>query len=90
MSSYAKLLHKATIKLENGEEARIEKLLIKATDTEELRFSWWTQEGKKFQRTPLDLEENDWLRLFEVGVKDDILSKEFIKSLIAILENGLK
>lgn len=87
MSNYAKLLNKATIKLGNGEEARAEKLLIKATGEEELRFSWWTQDGKYFQRTPLDLAEDDWLKLFEVAVKEEVVSEEFISKLIKILEN---
>ena len=90
MSKYARLLQKATIKLENGEEARVEKIFIDATQTEELRFTWWTQEGKKFQRTPLDLNESDWLRLLDAGVKEKVLSNEFIKGLIEVLENGLK
>jgi hypothetical protein len=87
MSKYANLINKATIKMENGEEARAEKILIKATESEELRFTWWTQEGKKFQRTPLDLKEDDWLKLFEAAVKGKVLSDEFISKLITILEN---
>ncbi|MFA6941267.1 MAG: hypothetical protein WCQ54_09855 [Clostridiaceae bacterium] len=87
MSKYANLINKATIKIENGEEARAEKILIKATGNEELRFTWWTQEGKKFQRTPLDLKEDDWLKLFGAAVKEKVLSEEFISKLIIILQN---
>jgi hypothetical protein len=89
MSKYAKPLNSAVIKLGNGEEAKAENLLIKSTGEEELRFSWWTQDGKQFQRTPLDLKEEDWLRLFDEAVKNQVLSKEFMKKLKEILENGL-
>jgi len=87
MSKYANLIKKATIKLGNEEEARAEIIQIKATGDEELRFTWWTQGGKKFQRTPLDLKEDDWLKLFEAAVKEEVLSDEFKSKLITILEN---
>ncbi|MBK5243093.1 hypothetical protein [Clostridium sp.] len=87
MTIYAKLLNKATIKLGDGEEARAEKLIIKATGEEELRFSWWTQDGKQFQRAPLDLKEDDWLKLFDAAVKEKVVSEEFVSELIKVLEN---
>ena len=45
-----------------GSEARIEKLLIKETGEEEIRFSWW-KDGKLAIR-PLDLSEHDLITLF--------------------------
>ena len=43
-----------------------------------------TQDGHQFQRAPLDLSENDWLRLFQEAVKDNIFSPDFKDSLIKI------
>jgi hypothetical protein len=85
MSKYAEVINKAIIKLENGEEARAEQLFVKSSKQEEIRFSWWTQDGHQFQRAPLDLSENDWLRLFQEAVKDNIFSPDFKDSLIKIL-----
>lgn len=90
MSDYADLIKNAIIDLGNNEQARAEKITIKATNEEELRFSWWTKNGSQFVRTPLDLPEDDWIRLFNEAVKKDVLSQDFIKKLIKVLANGLK
>lgn len=85
MSKYAEVINKAIIKLENGEEARAEQLIIKSINQQEIRFSWWTQDGNQFQRTPLDLSERDWLRLFEESEKANIFSPNFKSELVRIL-----
>ncbi|MHB9094904.1 MAG: hypothetical protein ACYC21_09535 [Eubacteriales bacterium] len=90
MSKYADVLNKAIVSLGNGEEARAEQILVKELNQMELRFTWWTQDGKRFQRAPLDLPENDWLLLFEEAVNSNVLSQEFIKGLLRILAKGLK
>lgn len=84
MSKYAEVINRAIIKLENGEEARAEQLIIKSTNQQEIRFSWWTQDGHQFQRAPLDLSESDWLRLFEESIKDNIFSPDFKNELVKI------
>ncbi len=89
MSDYKTLLKEAKINIGNNEIAKAEKILIKATNQEELRFSWWTQNGSQFQRTPLDLPEQQWIELFDEAVKNDVLSKDFIKDLITVLVRGL-
>ena len=53
-----------------GSEARIEKLLIKETDEEEIRFSWW-KDGKLAIR-PLDLSEHDLIALFRDALRESI------------------
>ena len=90
MSKYAEMLNKAVIKLGNGEEARAEQIFINALNQQELRFSWWTQDGHQFQRAPLDLIEDDWLLLFEEAVKCNILSQDFITKLSEILSKGIR
>ena len=90
MSKYAEMLNKAVIKLGNGEEARAEQIFINVLNQQELRFSWWTQDGHQFQRTPLDLTEDDWLLLFEEAVKCNIFSQDFIKKMSEILSKGIR
>ena len=85
MSKYAEVINTAIIKLENDEEARAEQLIIKSTNQQEIRFSWWTQDGHQFQRAPLDLSESDWLRLFEESMKENIFSSDFKTKLVRIL-----
>ncbi len=87
MSKYAEVINKATIKLGNGEEARAERLHIQSLNQQEIRFSWWTQDGHQFQRAPLDLSESDWLRLFEEAIKANIFSSSFKNELIKILSS---
>ena len=88
-TGYKTLLKEAKIDIGNNEIAKAEKIIINKTNQEELRFSWWTQNGSQFQKTPLDLPEQQWIRLFDEGVKNEVFSKEFIKDLITVLVNGL-
>jgi hypothetical protein len=56
----------------NGDEARIEKLHIKKTGEEEVRFSWW-KDGKMVPR-PLDLSENDLILLLKNALSKDVFT----------------
>lgn len=89
MSNYKTLLKEVEINIGNNEIAKAEKIIIKETNQEELRFSWWTKNGSQFQKIPLDLPEQQWVELFDKAVKNDIFSKEFIKDLITVLVRGL-
>lgn len=89
MTKYRTLLKEARINIGNDEIAKAERIIVKATNQEELRFSWWTQNGSQFQRTPLDLPEEQWLELFDEAIKNDVLSRDFIKDLITILVRNL-
>lgn len=65
------------------EEARIERLRIKATNVEEIRFSWW-KNGKIVPR-PLDLTEADLIELIQSAVEKNVLSPKFLSDLRALL-----
>ena len=65
-------------------DTRIERLRIKETKEEEIRFSWWP-EGKMAMR-PLDLPETELIELLRKGIENQVFSDHFIielKTLIA-------
>jgi len=66
-----------------GSEARIEKLLIKETGEEEIRFSWW-KDGKLAIR-PLDLSERDLITLFSDALAKEVFSEGFKSKLKSML-----
>jgi hypothetical protein len=90
MSKYCDVLKTTTLDLGAGEQARAEKIKLKANNIEEIRFSWRTQDGSKFVPRPLDLPENQWVELFDQAIKDDVVSQDFIKDMIKVLSQGLK
>ena len=47
------------------EVAKAERIIINETSEEEIRFSWWKENGKRFIRIPLDLTEENWLKLIK-------------------------
>ena len=65
-TKYAKELDRASQELEDGEEARIERLKIKQGASVVIRFSWW-KDGEMIPR-PLDLSEEDLMELLAKGV----------------------
>lgn len=67
----------------SGDEARIEKLHIKESGEEEIRFSWW-KDGKMVAR-PLDLSEDDLIALFRDAVAKDVFTPAFRLALRSIL-----
>lgn len=90
MADYKTLLKEVQISIGGDEIAKAEKIIVNKTNKEELRFSWWAKEGKQFNLRPLDLPEEQWINLFEVAVKEDIVSQDFIKEMIKVLAKGLK
>ena len=66
-----------------GSEARIEKLLIKESNEEEIRFSWW-KSGKMVTR-PLDLSEDDLLALLKDAFKKEVFSHRFMIGLKSLM-----
>jgi hypothetical protein len=66
-----------------GDEARIEKLHIKRTGEQEVRFSWW-KDGKMLPR-PLDLSEDDLIALLRDAVAKDVFTPAFRMGLKSIL-----
>jgi hypothetical protein len=67
----------------SGAEARIEKLHIKETEEEEIRFSWW-KNGNMVPR-PLDLSEGDLIALFKDALSKDVFTPIFRLKLRSIL-----
>jgi hypothetical protein len=70
-TKYAEELARAVLKLPSGDEARIERLRMKKTDTVEIRFSWW-KEGRIVPR-PLDLPETTLTKLLAAGIREGVL-----------------
>ncbi|ODA06848.1 hypothetical protein [Paenibacillus polymyxa] len=57
----------------------IQRILIKETNEEEIRFAYYNidKDGKqKFQKSPLDLKEEDMISLIEKGAKKGVFSQE--------------
>ncbi len=67
--------------------ARIERLRIKETGEEEIRFSWW-KDGR-FQTRPLDLSEGDLLPLIAEAIDKGVFSEDFLRGLQTMLNGHL-
>ena len=59
-----------------GEEARVERLLIKKLGKEEIRFSWW-KDGNIVPR-PLDVSEENLIELIAKGMRAGVFSPTFL------------
>lgn len=66
--------------------ARIERLRIKATGVDEIRFSWW-KDGR-FQTRPLDLPEDELLKLMRKAIDGGVFSKSFVGGLRQMLSDA--
>jgi hypothetical protein len=66
----------------SGAEGRIERLLIKKHGQVEIRFSWW-KNGKLAPR-PLDLSEDDLVRLFRDAIANGVFTENFMSQLRAL------
>ena len=87
-TDYADLLKEAILKLGDGQEARLERLFVKARGEEEIRFSWWCLNKNGvlgFANRPLDLNEDELFRLFKIAMTNGVLSENFRAKLKAIL-----
>jgi hypothetical protein len=83
-TKYARELREpGVVKWPTGSEGGIERLLIKKSGTEEIRFSWW-KDGRLATR-PLDLSEEDLLTLFEDAIAKGIFSTDFLVRLKGLL-----
>jgi hypothetical protein len=75
-TEYATELRSASIEFGDGSEGRIERLFVKQYEQEEIRFSWW-KNGNLVMR-PLDLTEDQLVTLVARGVRDGILTAQFV------------
>ena len=64
-TSYATELATSVLRFPGGDEGRIERLLVKEFNQEEIRCSWW-KDGRMMMR-PLDLPEKDLLALLRAA-----------------------
>ena len=78
-TDYARELARGTF-----EDARIERLYVKEADEEQIRFSYW-KVGKKFVPRPLDLTEEDLLKLFADAIKENVFIHSFKSDLAELL-----
>jgi hypothetical protein len=62
---------RAVVPLGEGDEARIERLIIKSSGQTEIRLSWW-KDGRMMMR-PLDLPERDLMTLLPRGVLEGVI-----------------
>lgn len=76
---YARVIASAEIDLGSDEKAVAERLELHEFGTEEVRFSWW--KNGKFMTRPLDIAEEDWIKLLSESYKNGVLSSEFMKDL---------
>jgi hypothetical protein len=73
-TKYAREIARSILRGPSGDEARIERLEIKATGQIEIRLSWW-KDGQ-MQPRPLDLPEEDFYKLLIQGIRDGVLSPQ--------------
>jgi hypothetical protein len=74
-TSYAKEIASASIAFDEANEGKIEKIFVKETSQEEIRFSWW--KDRRMIPRPLDLSENDLIELLKNAIEADVFSSEF-------------
>lgn len=88
-TKYCKVLKQAKIR-EGNVAYGIEKIFVKDLNQEEIRFVYfkdtYRQEEQLVPR-PLDLPEDDLIKLIELSIKQNVFSKEFVGKLKVILGN---
>lgn len=89
---YCKVLRQAKIR-DNNLAYGIEKIFVKELNQEEIRFVYFKDIIKgsimmeeQLVARPLDLPEDDLIRLMELSIKQNVFSKEFVGKLKEILD----
>ncbi len=89
---YCKVLRQAKIR-DNNVAYGIEKIFVKELNQEEIRFVYFKDIIKgsimmeeQLVARPLDLPEDDLIRLMELSIKQNVFSKEFVGKLKEILD----
>ena len=82
-TEYATELATATIAFDAANEGKIERILVKEYGQDEIRFSWW-KDGRMMMR-PLDLAEDDLLKLMHNAIQADVFTPEFRSKLRELL-----
>lgn len=77
------LCEPAVRRFPSGDEARIERLHIRESREEEIRFSWW--KDCKMVPRPLDLSEDDLVILLKDALSKDVFTPIFRETLRSML-----
>ncbi|HBF4581480.1 TPA: hypothetical protein LR945_002528 [Clostridioides difficile] len=86
-TKYCKVLRQAKIRYGNIGYG-IEKIFVKALNQEEIRFVYFKDTFRKEQQLiarPLDLTEDELIKLIKESIQKRVFSKEFISNLREIL-----
>ncbi len=90
-TKYCKVLRQAKIRANNVAYG-IEKIFVKELNQEEIRFVYFKDIIKgsimmeeQLVARPLDLPEDDLIKLIELAIKQNVFSKEFVGELKEIL-----
>ncbi len=87
-TDYPRELKTASLKFATGDEARIERLLAENSNTPEIRFSWWTADGRLLPR-PLGLPEEDLISLLREAVSKGVFTEDFLLAVTRIILSRL-
>jgi phosphoglycolate phosphatase-like HAD superfamily hydrolase len=68
-------------------EGRIERILVKASGQEEIRFSWW--KNGTIATRPLDLPEEDLIALMRSAIESGVFTHRFRSELRALLDSTM-
>lgn len=92
-TDYAReLVPPAVLEYSDGtNEARLERLYVKAPGTVEIRLSWW--KNGRMQLRPLDLPEEELWELLALGIREGVLTirssrrlRDFVDALSTVLD----
>ncbi len=84
---YAKTLMAVSCVRERGNEDRLERLLVRRTGSEEIRFVWWR--NGQMRAKPPDMPEDDLLELLEKGFRAGVFTRDFTVRLREMLDRIL-
>ena len=85
---YSKVLRQAKMR-DNNVAYGIEKIFVKELNQEEIRFVYFKDTVRREEQLvarPLDLPEDDLIKLMKVSIKQNVFSKEFVCKLKGILD----
>jgi hypothetical protein len=82
-TDYQQELASVRVEFPSGGEGRLERILVKESGLEEIRFSWW-KDGRFIPR-PLDLPEAELLELLRKGISGGVFTDRFLLELTRVL-----
>ena len=88
---YCKILKQAKIR-ENDTSYGIEKIFVKQLNQEEIRFVYFKdtcRQEEQLVARPLDLPEEDLIKLINLAIKQNVFSKDFLNNLKEIINKHI-